>query len=50
MPNSLYGDQPRVLQRDVVYLQGVFVRGTAVALKLGSDQGSLIQSLKQRIA
>ena len=39
-----------VWSQNVVNLQGVLVRGTAVVLKLGPDQRSLIQLLNKLVA
>ncbi|MEZ4590313.1 MAG: hypothetical protein R3D55_04125 [Chloroflexota bacterium] len=48
--NSLYVDRPQVWRENVVNLQGVLGGlGTAVALKLGSDQKNLIQSLNKLV-
>ncbi|MCB8980081.1 MAG: hypothetical protein H6657_21935 [Ardenticatenaceae bacterium] len=48
--NSLYVDQPQVWRQNVANLQGVLVGVTAVALKLGSDQRTLIQLLNKLVA
>ena len=43
--NSLYVDQPHVWRQGVANLRGVLVGETAVALKLGSDRRSLVQTV-----
>ncbi|MBK7896022.1 MAG: hypothetical protein IPJ90_14340 [Anaerolineaceae bacterium] len=48
--NSLYVDQPQVWRQNVANLRGVLGGGTAVALKLGSDRRSMIQSLTELVA
>ncbi len=50
LQNSLYVDRPQVWQQNVENLQKMLVGETAVALKIGSDQRSLIQSLNQLVA
>ncbi|MCA9919228.1 MAG: hypothetical protein KC445_14815 [Anaerolineales bacterium] len=49
MHNNLYVDQPQVWRENVVNLKNALVGGTAVALKLGSDQKNLIQSLNKLV-
>ena len=43
--NSLYVDQPHVWQQNIENLQKLLVGETAVGLKIGCDQRSLIQAL-----
>ena len=50
LQNSLYVDQPQVWRQNVANLKGVLVGETAVGLKLGSDQRSLIHLLNSLIA
>lgn len=47
--NSLYVDRPQVWRENVVNLQGVLGGGTAVALRLGSSQRSLIKAMIQLV-